>query len=270
MTVQAQTLILAGAFAAFAFIPGSAPLLAQEAAGSAEAQLTEAAKGAAAAGSAEATTTAESAGSAETAKATEASATTDAATATEAPGTTEGAEVAGTKDGSTVDSLRSTIQNKFEDTISGIKSGEISTAKQAAVFDDVLRRTLIRISDCWDLCKQEMNLSDECARQEAIQTAKDIFQKGKDAAMEQGREIILNKLPPMLGGTSGTDKTAEKPGEASLTDPSAAKPGEASQAAEQTAGKPEDAAAQAADQSAGKPEDAAAQAADQTAAAAGN
>ena len=261
MTVQAQTLILAGAFAAFAFIPGSAPLLAQEAAGSTEAQLTEAAKGAAAAGSAEATTTAESAGSAETAKATEAPGTTDAA---------EGAEVAGTKDGSTVDSLRSTIQNKFEDTISGIKSGEISTAKQAAVFDDVLRRTLIRISDCWDLCKQEMNLSDECARQEAIQTAKDIFQKGKDAAMEQGREIILNKLPPMLGGTSGTDKTAEQPGEASLTDPSAAKPGEASQAAEQTAGKPEDAAAQAAEQTAGKPEDAAAQAADQTAAAAGN
>ena len=189
MTVQARNLILVGAFASFTFFSSAALLHAQEVSES-----TEAAKGAEVAGSNEETGTAE---------------------------VSENTEAAGNNDVSTSGSLRSNIQSKFEDTISGIKSGEISTAKEAAAFDDFLRRTLIRISDCWTLCKQELRLSEECARQETVQTAKEIFQKGKDAAIEQGREVILEKLPPMLGGTS------EKPGEASLTDPSAAKQEEA-------------------------------------------
>ena len=36
------------------------------------------------------------------------------------------------------------------------------------------------------------------ARQETIQTAKDIFRKGKDAAVEQTREAILDKLPEFI------------------------------------------------------------------------
>ena len=96
-------------------------------------------------------------------------------------------------------------KDKVVNAIEGIKSGDISAAKEAVAFDKLLSYTLIRISDCWTLCKQEMILAKECARQEAVQTAKDIFKKGVDAATEQGREAILEKLPPMLGGTAGTD-----------------------------------------------------------------
>ena len=99
------------------------------------------------------------------------------------------------------------VKDKVADAIEGIKSGDISAAKEAVVFDKLLSYTLIRISDCWTLCKQEMILAKECARQEAVQTAKDIFKKGVDAATEQGREAILEKLPEMLstedGGSSG-------------------------------------------------------------------
>ena len=94
-------------------------------------------------------------------------------------------------------------KDKVVDAIEGIKSGDISAAKEAVAFDRLLSYTLIRISDCWTLCKQEMVLAKECARQEAVQTAKDIFQKGKDAAVEQTRDAILEKLPPMLGGSDG-------------------------------------------------------------------
>ena len=87
------------------------------------------------------------------------------------------------------------MTEKVSETIEGIKSGDISAAKQAVAFDKLLSYTLIRISDCWTLCKQEMILAGECARQEAVQTAKDIFKKGVDAATEQGREAILDKLP---------------------------------------------------------------------------
>ena len=87
------------------------------------------------------------------------------------------------------------VKDKVADAIEGIKTGDISAAKEAVVFDKLLSYTLIRISDCWTLCKQEMLLAKECARQEAIRTAKDIFTKGKDAAMGQGREAILDALP---------------------------------------------------------------------------
>ena len=102
-------------------------------------------------------------------------------------------------------SSSASAKDKVVDALEGIKSGDISAAKEAVVFDKLLSYTLIRISDCWTLCKQEMILAKECARQEAVQTAKDIFQKGKDAAVEQTRDAILDKLPPMLGGTAGTD-----------------------------------------------------------------
>ena len=99
-------------------------------------------------------------------------------------------------------------KDKVVNAIEGIKSGDISAAKEAVAFDRLLSYTLIRISDCWTLCKQEMILAKEAARQEAVQAAKDIFQKGKDAAVEQTREAILDKLPPILGGTAGqTDLT---------------------------------------------------------------
>ena len=91
-----------------------------------------------------------------------------------------------------------TAKDKVVDAIEGIKSGDISAAKEAVAFDRLLSYTLIRISDCWTLCKQEMILAKECARQEAVQTAKDIFQKGKDAAVEQTREAILDKLPEFI------------------------------------------------------------------------
>ena len=94
-------------------------------------------------------------------------------------------------------------KDKVVDAIEGIKSGDISAAKEAVAFDRLLSYTLIRISDCWTLCKQEKILAKECARQEAVQTAKDIFQKGKDAAVEQTRDAILEKLPAVLGGSDG-------------------------------------------------------------------
>ena len=90
------------------------------------------------------------------------------------------------------------MTEKVSETIEGIKSGDISAAKQAVAFDKLLSYTLIRIADCWTLCKQEMILAGECARQEAVQTAKDIFKKGVDAATEQGREAILEKLPAFV------------------------------------------------------------------------
>ena len=99
------------------------------------------------------------------------------------------------------------VKDKVSDAIEGIKSGDISTAQEAVVFDRLLSYTLIRISDSFTLCRQEMLLAKECARQEAVQTAKDIFKKGVDAATEQGRQAILEKLPEKLspenGGSSG-------------------------------------------------------------------
>ena len=99
------------------------------------------------------------------------------------------------------------VKEKVSDAIEGIKSGDISTAQEAVVFDRLLSYTLIRISDSFTLCRQEMLLAKECARQEAVQTAKDIFKKGVDASTEQGREAILEKLPEKLspenGGSSG-------------------------------------------------------------------
>ena len=100
-------------------------------------------------------------------------------------------------------SASASAKDKVVDAIEGIKSGDISAAKEAVAFDRLLSYTLIRISDCWTLCKQEMLLAKECARQEAVQTAKDIFQKGKDAAVEQTRDAILEKLPAVLGGSDG-------------------------------------------------------------------
>ena len=95
------------------------------------------------------------------------------------------------------------MTEKVAETIEGIKSGDISAAKQAVAFDKLLSYTLIRIADCWTLCKQEMILAKECARQEAVQTAKDIFRKGVDAATEQGREAILEKLPEIFSPEDG-------------------------------------------------------------------
>ena len=99
---------------------------------------------------------------------------------------------------SSASSSSASTKDKVVDAIEGIKSGDISAAKEAVVFDKLLSYTLIRISDCWTLCKQEMLLAKECARQEAVQTAKDIFKKGVDAATEQGREAILDKLPEFI------------------------------------------------------------------------
>ena len=101
-------------------------------------------------------------------------------------------------DASESSSKPASTKEKVVDAIEGIKSGDISAAKEAVVFDKLLSYTLIRIADCWTLCKQEMILAKECARQEAVQTAKDIFKKGVDAATEQGREAILEKLPAIL------------------------------------------------------------------------
>ncbi len=104
-------------------------------------------------------------------------------------------------------------KDKVVDAIEGIKSGDISAAKEAVAFDRLLSYTLIRISDCWTLCKQEMLLAKECARQEAIQTAKDIFTKGKDAAIGQGREAILENLPFL--STAGKEDLTDAPASAS-------------------------------------------------------
>ena len=102
-------------------------------------------------------------------------------------------------------------KDKVVNAIEGIKSGDISAAKEAVVFDKLLSYTLIRISDCWTLCKQEMILAKECARQEAVQTAKDIFKKGVDTATEQGREAILDKLPAFVSEQPPQENAA--PGE---------------------------------------------------------
>ena len=101
------------------------------------------------------------------------------------------------------------VKDKVSDAIEGIKTGDISAAKEAVVFDKLLSYTLIRISDCWTLCKQEMVLAKECARQEAVQTAKDIFKKGVDAATEQGREAILEKLPEFISPEDNGDTPAD-------------------------------------------------------------
>lgn len=119
-------------------------------------------------------------------------------------------------------SSSASAKDKVVDAIEGIKSGDISAAKEAVVFDKLLSYTLIRISDCWTLCKQEMLLAKECARQETIRTAKDIFQKGKDAAVEQTREVILENLPIL--STSGKDgllddSASAAPGSAAASDP---------------------------------------------------
>lgn len=123
-------------------------------------------------------------------------------------------------------SSSASAKDKVVDAIEGIKSGNISAAKEAVAFDRLLSYTLIRISDCWTLCKQEMILAKEAARQEAVQAAKDIFQKGKDAAVEQTREAILDKLPPILGGSAGqTDLTDGSTQTDSTPASSAAAPG---------------------------------------------
>ncbi len=126
-----------------------------------------------------------------------------------------------------VSSLSSTssasAKDKVVGAIEGIKSGDISAAKEAVAFDRLLSYTLIRISDCWTLCKQEMILAKECARQEAIQTAKDIFTKGKDAAVGQTRESILENLPLLT--TSGKEDLTDAPSSASAPASSAAAPG---------------------------------------------
>ena len=119
-------------------------------------------------------------------------------------------------------SSSASTKDKVVDAIEGIKSGDISAAKEAVVFDKLLSYTLIRISDCWTLCKQEMLLAKECARQETIRTAKDIFQKGKDAAVDQTREAILENLPIL--STSGKDSLLDDsasaaPGSAAASDP---------------------------------------------------
>ncbi len=113
-------------------------------------------------------------------------------------------------------------KDKVVNAIEGIKSGDISAAKEAVAFDRLLSYTLIRISDCWTLCKQEMLLAKECARQETIQTAKEIFSKGKDAAVEQTREAILENLPILsISGKDDLldDSASSVPGSASASDP---------------------------------------------------
>jgi hypothetical protein len=77
-----------------------------------------------------------------------------------------------------------------------------------------------------------MLLAKECARQEAIQTAKDIFKKGKDAAVEQTRDAILENLPPLLGGNAEPDNlsansngASAKPNDSALPPDPATVPG---------------------------------------------
>ena len=95
-------------------------------------------------------------------------------------------------------STASSIQEKISETVSGVVSGEISAAKKGLEFDQLLQHTFMRITDCWTLCRQEMLLAKESARQEAIQTAKDIFRKrDKDDSAEGSRKSILDRLPPL-------------------------------------------------------------------------
>ena len=95
-------------------------------------------------------------------------------------------------------STASGIREKISETVSGVVSGEISAAKKGLEFDQLLQHTFMRITDCWTLCRQEMLLAKESARQEAIQTAKDIFKKrDKDDSAEGSRKSILDRLPPL-------------------------------------------------------------------------
>ena len=95
-------------------------------------------------------------------------------------------------------STASSIQEKISETVSGVVSGEISAAKKGLEFDQLLQHTFMRITDCWTLCRQEMLLAKESARQEAIQTAKDLFKKrDKDDSAEGSRKSILDRLPPL-------------------------------------------------------------------------
>ena len=90
------------------------------------------------------------------------------------------------------------IKDKISETVSGVVSGEISAAKKGLEFDQLLQHTFMRITDCWTLCRQEMLLAKESARQEAIQTAKDLFKKrDKDDSAEGSRKSILDRLPPL-------------------------------------------------------------------------
>ena len=90
------------------------------------------------------------------------------------------------------------IKDKISETVSGVVSGEISAAKKGLEFDQLLQHTFMRITDCWTLCRQEMLLAKESARQEAIQTAKDIFKKrDRDDSAEGSRKSILDRLPPL-------------------------------------------------------------------------
>ena len=95
-------------------------------------------------------------------------------------------------------STASGIRDKISETVSGVVSGEISAAKKGLEFDQLLQHTFMRITDCWTLCRQEMLLAKESARQEAIQTAKDIFKKrDRDDSAESSRKSILDRLPPL-------------------------------------------------------------------------
>ena len=95
-------------------------------------------------------------------------------------------------------STAASIQEKISETVSGVVSGEISAAKKGLEFDQLLQHTFMRITDCWTLCRQEMLLAKESARQEAIQTAKDLFKKrDKDDSAEGSRKSILDRLPPL-------------------------------------------------------------------------
>ena len=90
------------------------------------------------------------------------------------------------------------IKDKISETVSGVVSGEISAAKKGLELDQLLQHTFMRITDCWTLCRQEMLLAKESARQEAIQTAKDIFKKrDRDDSAEGSRKSILDRLPPL-------------------------------------------------------------------------
>ena len=95
-------------------------------------------------------------------------------------------------------STSSGIKDKISETVSGVVSGEISAAKKGLEFDQLLQHTFMRITDCWTLCRQEMLLAKESARQEAIQTAKDLFKKrDRDDSAEGSRKSILDRLPPL-------------------------------------------------------------------------
>ena len=102
------------------------------------------------------------------------------------------------------------IQEKISETVSGIVSGEISAAQKGVELDNFLQQTFMRISDCWTLCRQEMLLAREAAKQEAIQTAKDIFRKRDkdDGDPENTRKSILDRLPPLNLDDSDTVRQA--------------------------------------------------------------